>query len=78
MPDCPVPEYKSGTGMLQERTEMLDARIVMPAASASMPMPSNDNRGPKICNISEVNLNKFLSCDKLLSMGLKERTILKG
>ncbi len=31
---------QSGTGMLRYRTEMLDAGIPMPAASASMPMPS--------------------------------------
>ncbi len=33
----------SGTGMLRYRTEMLDAGIPMPAASASMPMPSYVN-----------------------------------
>jgi hypothetical protein len=31
---------QSGIGMLRYRTEMLDAEIPMPAASASMPMPS--------------------------------------
>jgi hypothetical protein len=32
----------SGTKMLRYHTEMLDARIPMPAASASMLMPSNE------------------------------------
>ncbi len=31
---------QSDTGMLRYRTEMLDARMPMPTASASMPMPS--------------------------------------
>ncbi len=32
--------HQSGTGMLKYRTEMTDARLPMPVASASMPMPS--------------------------------------
>jgi hypothetical protein len=34
---------QSGTGMLRYRTEMLDTGIPMPAASASMPLPSYDS-----------------------------------
>jgi hypothetical protein len=33
---------QSGTGMLQDRTEMLRAGIPMPVALDSMPMPSYD------------------------------------
>jgi hypothetical protein len=33
-------ETQFGTGMLRYRTEMLNAGMQMPAASASMPMPS--------------------------------------
>jgi hypothetical protein len=31
---------RSGTGMLRYRTEIQDAKMPMPAASTSMPMPS--------------------------------------
>jgi hypothetical protein len=34
---------QSGTGMLRFRTEVRDAGMPMPAASASMPMPSYEN-----------------------------------
>ncbi len=35
-----IKETQSGTGMLRYRTEMQDAGMLMPAESASMPMPS--------------------------------------
>ena len=38
--------HQSGAGMLQYRTEMLDAGIPMPAALAQMPKPSYANKAP--------------------------------
>jgi hypothetical protein len=52
MPECRIVHTglrvpQSGTGMLRYCIEMLDARIPMPAASASMPMPSYGKKTEK-------------------------------
>jgi len=57
-------ETQSGTGMLRYRTEMMNARIPMPAASASMSMPNYGNGELKRINDScdKFSVSVWRSC----------------